>query len=126
MSIAGLSAVTFGPDIRIDGFQNKGNLTKAWVFHYPGKGCVADIAFTQAMMAVDMAAKGTFGVIKMHTAQIAKTHNAVKLREGFFTRSIGAQIVPGGKGMARINTDTHPGFIFYAMDNGREMLKPEP
>lgn len=58
----------FRPNIRISRFQNQRDPIKSVVAHDPAKRRVADIAFAQAVMAVDPASKSAFSVVKMHAA----------------------------------------------------------
>lgn len=87
---------------------------------------MTDIAFTEAMMAVNAAAKGAFRIVKVHPAQILKADNTGKIRERFLAFGWSTQIIPGSKSMAGINADADAGFIFHAVDNRREMFEFKP
>ena len=87
---------------------------------------MTDIAFTEAMMAVNAAAKGTFRIVKVHPAQILKADNTGKISERFFAFGWSTQIIPGSESMAGINADADAGFIFYAVDNRCEMFEFKP
>ena len=61
----------------------------------------------------------------MHPAQVFKAHHAVELGKGGGGCLFAAQIVTGGKRVTGINTDADAGFILHALDDRRQMLKPE-
>ena len=87
---------------------------------------MADIAFTQAVVAVNAAAERAFRIVQMHTAQILKTDNPFKISEGFFTLFGATQVVAGGEGVAGINAHADARFIFHAIDDGCQMFKLKP
>ena len=45
---------------------------------------MTDVAFPQAVVAVDPAAEGALGIIQVHAAQILKADDTLKLVKGFF------------------------------------------
>jgi hypothetical protein len=47
----------------------------------------------------------------------------VRSRRRFFALFGAAQVITGGKGVAGINADADAGFIFHAVDDGRQMFK---
>lgn len=61
---------------------------------------MTDIAFTEAMMAVNAAAKGAFRIVKVHPAQILKADSTGKIRECFLAFGWSTQIIPGSESTA--------------------------
>lgn len=87
---------------------------------------MTDIAFAEAMMAVNAAAKGAFRIVEVHPVQILKAYNTGKISERFLAFGRSTQIIPGSESMAGINADADAGFIFHAVDNRREMFNLNP
>jgi hypothetical protein len=84
---------------------------------------MAYIAFTQAVVTVNAAAKGAFRVVQVHTAQVLEPNDALKFGKGFFGRFGGAQIVACGKGVTGIDADTYAGFILDARNDLGQMFE---
>lgn len=78
---------------------------------------------SQTMVTVNPAAKGAFGIVEVHAAQILKADDTVEVGKGLLAGFGAPQVVAGGKGVAGIDADADTGFIFHAIDDGREMLE---
>ena len=64
---------------------------------------MTDIAFAEAMMTVNAAAKGAFRIVEVHPVQILKAYNTGKISERFLAFGRSTQIIPGSESMAGIN-----------------------
>ncbi len=70
---------------------------------------MTDIAFAEAMMTVNAAAKGAFRIVEVHPAQILKAYNTGKISERFLAFGRSTQIIPGSESMAGINAERRRG-----------------
>lgn len=75
------------------------------------------------MVTVNPAAKGALGIVEVHAAQILKADDTVEVGKGLLAGFGAPQVVAGGEGVAGIDADADTGFIFHAIDDGREMLE---
>ena len=76
-------------------------------------------------MAVDTAAEGLHGVVEVHAAQIAPTHDAVEFGERGVARRGGAQVVAGGEGVAGVDAAAHARLLLDAFDDVGQLFEPE-
>ena len=66
---------------------------------------MTNVAFAQTVVTVDPAAKGTLGIVQVHTAQILETDDALEFGKGFFAFGGGTQVVTRGESVAGVNAN---------------------
>ena len=95
-------------------------ITKAFVVHYMAKGVTPDFPLPDMGVAIDARSEVRFRIIEMKRQHLLETDQRRQLADCRIPTTAGAKIVPRGKEMRGIETNTQTrGLVYLIVDCGQ-------